>query len=149
MRHVVESLKCCFRIQLSWDKNVQVWPALVVTIRVTQIKSPRMPRDLDLPDNSTFMCIRSFSVNAAGCGQPSLHGNPKSVLLINRQQSSLGPFLPNFTLSPGGCTGINWLGMKNQYPSDPVLQRRRVRHSYKPYQRTVKLFSKDWRQDIS
>lgn len=148
-QHLVGSLKFCFRIWLSWDKNVQVWSAPFVTIRATQIKSPHMPGDLDLPDNSTFMYICSFSANTGGCGQPSPHGNPKSLLLINRQRSSLGPFLPNFTVSPGGCTGVNWLGMKNQSPSDLGLQRRKVRHSYKPYQRTVKLFSKDWRQEIS
>lgn len=114
-RYIVGNLKLCFRIWLSLDKITQVWSAPIITIRVTQIKSPRMP------DNSTFMCIHSFSANVGGCGQPSLHRNPKSILPINRQHSSLGLFLPSFTIGSGGCTGINRLGMKKS-----ILKRSRT-----------------------
>lgn len=137
--HLVRNLKCCFRIRLSWDKTVQVLPTPVVI----QIKPPPVPRNLDLPDNSTFMCVYTFSATAGGCGQPNLHGNPVSVVLTNTPQSPLGSFLPHFTRSPGGCTSINWLGMKNQSPSELGLQRRKVQHSDEPSQRTVKLLPKD------
>ena len=48
------ALKRYFRI-LGWDRNLQVWSALVVTIRVTQIKCPRSPWALGWPENSTFI----------------------------------------------------------------------------------------------
>lgn len=108
--YVVGSLKCRFRIR-GGIKTLQVLSSLVVTIRVTQIKPPHVPQDLDLLVYSTFMCNHSSSTSAGGCGQPDIHGSPKCF--PNKQTTKVTWIIFHLILQEVALALSGWGGKKH------------------------------------